>query len=104
MSRRPVTCAVASCGERVRPGQLMCKPHWFSLPKALRDDVWRTWRRVQRWAGSPIDARLKEIAAYREAVRAATDHFATPADAFGRREAVIAETADGFLRIEGTAA
>jgi hypothetical protein len=22
----------------------MCRPHWFSLPKALRDRIWRHYR------------------------------------------------------------
>ena len=25
----------------------MCRRHWFSLPKRLRDEIWRTYRRGQ---------------------------------------------------------
>lgn len=95
MSRQPVTCAVASCNERVRPGQLMCRAHWFELPKALRDDVWRTWRRVQRWSGSPLDSRRAEIAAYRVAVTAAREWFSAQQTLFQATELVALRTADG---------
>lgn len=75
---------------------LMCKSHWYSLPKPLRDDVWRTWRKVFnaefRRAVDP-ETRLRQIAEYREAVRAAVDYLDTvpksPASAF--RTDAIAE-------------
>ena len=29
------------------PEMLMCRKHWFMVPKTLRDAVWRTYRRGQ---------------------------------------------------------
>jgi hypothetical protein len=40
---------------------LMCRPHWFMVPKALRDAVWDAWA-GGLGAGSP---------AHREAILAA---------------------------------
>lgn len=78
MSRPTVTCAANGCGIAVKRGMLMCKGHWFSLPKPLRDNVWRTWRRAfnaEYRVGIDPETRLRDIAAYREAVRAARDYL-----------------------------
>jgi hypothetical protein len=40
----PHTCHATDCGVAVPPEMFMCRRHWFSLPKALRDEVWRTYR------------------------------------------------------------
>ena len=42
MSRPAPTCR--HCGERVKRGQLMCRSHWFAIPKALRRAINATWR------------------------------------------------------------
>lgn len=87
MARDVQYCAAPKCSAIVEPGKLMCKGHWFSLPKPLRDDVWRTWRAAQRnWRGrTNHEAQLANIRAYREAVRAAVEHLdgvpKTPASA-----------------------
>jgi hypothetical protein len=58
------TCHAHDCGKRVPPSMLFCRPHWFSLPKPIRDAIWREYRpgqendkkpslrylAVQRWA------------------------------------------------------
>ena len=31
----------------------MCKRHWFMLPKALRDEIWRTYRPGQEIDKNP---------------------------------------------------
>ncbi len=41
------TCAAMTCTAVVRPGMLMCRPHWLALPKRLRDAIWATWRSRQ---------------------------------------------------------
>lgn len=33
------TCHATRCRTHVPPRMFMCKPHWFSLPKALRDEL-----------------------------------------------------------------
>lgn len=42
---RPSThrCYAPGCQEAVGMRMLMCKPHWFGLPKALRDAIWDTY-------------------------------------------------------------
>lgn len=39
-----VHCAAEGCSKRLNAGQLFCKDHYFSLPKALKDRLWATWR------------------------------------------------------------
>lgn len=41
------TCHAAGCNKHVPPQMFMCKKHWFSLPKQLRDDIWETYREGQ---------------------------------------------------------
>lgn len=37
-------CHAEGCRVAVPPEMLMCKRHWFMVPKALREEVWRTYR------------------------------------------------------------
>lgn len=37
------TCHALECSTPVPPARLMCKRHWFQVPRALRDDVWETY-------------------------------------------------------------
>ncbi len=37
-------CHATGCTIKVPPEMFMCKRHWFSLPKPLRDAIWRTYR------------------------------------------------------------
>ncbi len=41
------TCHATDCKVRTAPEMFMCRRHWFSLPKRLRDAVWRTYRAGQ---------------------------------------------------------
>lgn len=38
------TCHATGCQQRVPPEMFLCRRHWFSLPKRLRDAIWRTYR------------------------------------------------------------
>lgn len=38
------TCHATECTVSVPPAMFMCKRHWFSLPKAMRDAIWRYYR------------------------------------------------------------
>lgn len=40
----PHTCHAAGCQKRVPEAMFMCRAHWFSLPKAMRDAIWATYR------------------------------------------------------------
>lgn len=39
-----VHCPVTGCDEQIDPSRLMCRRHWYLVPKLLRDRVWATWR------------------------------------------------------------
>jgi hypothetical protein len=38
------SCPIARCGREIDPSRLMCRYHWYTVPKELRDRVWATWR------------------------------------------------------------
>lgn len=63
------TCHATDCPSRVPPSMFMCRRHWFSLPKPLRDAVWRTYRE-----GQCDDWKISH--AYAEAARAAVTFVA----------------------------
>jgi hypothetical protein len=37
-------CHAHDCNVQVPPSMFMCRPHWFSLPKPVRDAIWREYR------------------------------------------------------------
>ncbi|HEX9066889.1 MAG TPA: hypothetical protein VF843_17395 [Streptosporangiaceae bacterium] len=37
-------CPIPDCGEHIDPSRLMCRQHWYMVPKLMRDHVWATWR------------------------------------------------------------
>ena len=57
-------CHAHGCNRPVPPAMFACKPHWYALPKPIRDAIWREYRNgqeddkkpslrylaVQRWA------------------------------------------------------
>jgi hypothetical protein len=57
-------CHATACHISVPPEMLMCRRHWFMVPKTLRARVWATYREGQcdDWQSS---------AAYCEAAKAA---------------------------------
>lgn len=38
------TCHATGCTKNVPPEMFMCKKHWFSLPKSMRNAIWATYR------------------------------------------------------------
>ena len=60
----PHQCPVGGCQQDVRADRLMCRPHWYTVPKPLRDIVWATWRSGE--AASSIE----HMAAIRVAIAA----------------------------------
>jgi hypothetical protein len=47
------TCHWPGCKRVVPPAMWGCKPHWFKLPKALRDRIWATYRAGQEITKTP---------------------------------------------------
>jgi hypothetical protein len=37
-------CPITCCGDPIDPSRLMCRRHWYEVPRQLRDHVWTTWR------------------------------------------------------------
>jgi hypothetical protein len=66
------SCPVIGCGEQIDPSRLMCRRHWYLVPRQLRDRVWATWL-----SGAGVlstehqEAVLMAIAACQEVVDAA---------------------------------
>lgn len=40
---RPHTCHWPGCEAQVPPAMWGCKPHWFKLPKSIRDRIWAAY-------------------------------------------------------------
>lgn len=55
---RPHTCHWPGCTEQVPPAMWGCKAHWFTLPRAIRDLIWATYRMGQEEDGDPSPAYL----------------------------------------------
>lgn len=41
------TCHAAGCSTPCPPKCLMCRKHWFMVPRPLRDRVWATYQEGQ---------------------------------------------------------
>ena len=41
-------CPVDACQAQLPHEILMCRTHWFMVPKPLRDRLWVAWRKYQR--------------------------------------------------------
>jgi hypothetical protein len=54
-------CLAAGCNSPVNRPRFLCKPHWFQVPRRLRDEIWRLYSAEP---GSP-----DHVAALRAAVR-----------------------------------
>jgi len=52
------TCHWPGCAAAVPPAMWGCRKHWFTLPKALRDEIWRTYRPGQEITKTPSEAYL----------------------------------------------
>ena len=63
-------CHWPGCGKQVPPAMWGCRPHWFALPRVLRDRIWDSYR-----PGQEKDLRVSEN--YFEAAKAVQDWIAT---------------------------
>src|SRR5690242_11561315 len=41
------TCHAPGCKRLVPPRMFCCKPHWYALPKKIRDAIWAEYREGQ---------------------------------------------------------
>lgn len=68
MSGRKRHCEVPGCGAEIARGKLMCRDHWYTVPRKIRGDVNRFWK---AFCGAKNGDRLAAIGHYRLAVQAA---------------------------------
>lgn len=54
-------CHWPGCGRQVPPAMWGCKEHWFRLPRALRDAIWRAYQVGQEESGD-VSAEYLEAA------------------------------------------
>jgi len=47
------TCHWPGCSKEVPPAMWGCKPHWFRLPRGLRNRIWATYRPRQEITKTP---------------------------------------------------
>lgn len=59
-------CRIPQCGTQIPLDYLMCRPHWWAVPRPIRQAVWDTWR----GGAGVLDPGYR--AAVRVAVRAVT--------------------------------
>lgn len=38
------TCRVDGCGRQHSRSLYCCRPHWYALPKHMRDAIWKAYR------------------------------------------------------------
>lgn len=47
------TCHWPGCDKRVPPAAWGCRPHWYKLPKAIRNRIWAAYRQGQEDSKTP---------------------------------------------------
>ena len=68
---RPHQCHAYACYKTVHPRLLMCRPHWYMVPKKLRDRVWETYIPGQENGAAPRTREYLEAAG--QAIKAVRD-------------------------------
>ncbi|HET9511823.1 MAG TPA: hypothetical protein VFO80_11805 [Sphingomonas sp.] len=55
----PRVCTAPCCTVEIPRGKLMCRPHWYELPRILRTEINAAWRerRIRDWSGLCLEAR-----------------------------------------------
>lgn len=53
------TCHWPGCTKQVPPAMFMCKPHWFALPRSLRNKIWAAYQPGQEISGRPSKAYIE---------------------------------------------
>lgn len=67
---RKHTCHWPGCERQVPPAMWGCKPHWFKLPKYLRDLIWATYEPGQEVSLTPSAAYLDAAHKVQEWIKA----------------------------------
>lgn len=59
-------CHWPGCGKPVPPAMWGCKPHWFRLPKHLRDSIWSAYVPGQEVTKTPSQVYLAAASAVQD--------------------------------------
>lgn len=60
-------CPIDGCTNRHARTKLMCRTHWYMVPKLLRDEVWDSYRRDGVFSERYLEARDAAIKAASDA-------------------------------------
>jgi len=71
-------CHAVGCTATVPPNLLMCRRHWYMVPKPLRDEVWHHYRPGQERHKRPSEAYLAAAKRAVDAVAAKEGQAALP--------------------------
>lgn len=57
--RPPTLCSAPGCDVAIPRGRLMCRDHWYALPRPLRLEITASWkaRRLRDWSANCLEAR-----------------------------------------------
>ena len=90
-------CAAEGCHDPVIKGWWYCKGHYFSLPKPMRDVLWRAWRGWNNPACTSLsqDQRTALHDAYQYAFQRCQRHLLTTPNTPAAAMATVAIGADG---------
>lgn len=64
------TCHWPGCQKQVPPTLWGCAPHWFAIPKPLRDRVWQAYAPGQEETGRPSREYVEVAREVQEWIRA----------------------------------
>ena len=84
-------CAWPGCKVTAKRGQLCCAPHWYRVPKRLRDAIWLHYRPGQTAVTCTPEYRdaLHEVLAYARQVNAEAEAAAEREADLQRRQEVL---------------
>ena len=71
-------CPAPGCCSPVAAGKFLCRPHWFALPKRLREQINRTWRAYKAARSEQAARRSEALLDYRSARDEAIAYLAAP--------------------------
>lgn len=83
------TCHWPGCSTAVPPRMWGCQPHWYRLPKALRDRIWQTYRPGQEISKTPscdYVAAAREVQEWIAGQQPATHHVEMRSRQVGRTD------------------
>lgn len=63
------SCHWPGCNQAVPPAMWGCRRHWFTLPKPLRDRIWKTYRPGQERTKDPSPEYLAAAAGVQQWIR-----------------------------------